>query len=240
MATRKKNKKAASKKEKISNQTEPLGRIDEYDIVYDGDDDLYGTIVDHQNLPATKELINAVLERSNEKDRESYLSEDCIELYKKIKSTQDRDNVKFSKYELRIMKATLEHYFDYQIMEPEYHALKRILAWANTSFKNKGNSYEKNLREAGRRLQFTKGADKPIDLKKCSVFADPPKGKKLKYDPSKVKACYEVLLRKHPRIEAVKMLATKFEFNSLDACARYLRRNLGFKNVPTKPPRTKK
>jgi hypothetical protein len=237
MATPKKKKKTACKKDKKTGQTDS-SQITDYDYVYDSDGCLYGTIANIEKLQLTEENIEKVLEKQRREGKKIRPPLDsCIEIFKKLELAEGKSNVKLSDYDLRVLLAVLAHYFFYQEMEGDYNVLKRKLAWANTAFKNEGNSYEKNLREAGRRLGFTKGAEvtkDKLNSSKFDPFPIPPKGKKIYYDPDKIKPRYKELRESEKTpLDAVRKIKKEFNFPSIDNCARYLRK-LRFKKVPTK------
>ena len=115
-------------------------------------------------------------------------------------------------------------------MRNDYEGLQAKLAWANTAFLNKENSYEKNLREAGRRLGFTKNKERHWITEKPGKTG--AKGKKYKFNQFEVTSCYRKTLKeKKDRRTAVLKTQKKFGFASPDACARYLRKK-NLKNIP--------
>jgi hypothetical protein len=233
MATRKKTKKASLKKNRLSGKLAGTNQIFEVgEIVYENSDDPYGTIesVDDE-LGIDERMEKYLSEHSGDKDFRPECYDAVIE---KFETAKDKKKLRFSDFELRVLEKALDNSLSYFAMKPEFNELKWKLALANTSMKNCSNSYEKNLREVGRILGFTKGAKK---IQLTSAFSIPPKGKKRFYDPEAVTSYYKKLISSEwEREEAVKECAKKFSFPNNDACSRYLRkyrRKLGLKNIPS-------
>ncbi len=153
------------------------------------------------------------------------------ELLEKIESEWNSKTLKFVGEEREILKRALNLAVKYATdMRDDYERLQVKLAWANTAFLNKENSYEKNLREAGRRLGFTKNKELHWMTEKPGKTG--AKGKKYKFDPFKVRSHYRKTLKEtDDRHNAVLKTQKKFDFASPDACARY-RRECGLENIP--------
>ena len=153
------------------------------------------------------------------------------ELLEKIESGGNSKTLKFVGEEREILKRALNLAVKYATgMREDYEGLQAKLAWANTAFLNKENSYEKNLREAGRRLGFTKNKERHWITEKPGKTG--AKGKKYKFNQFEVTSCYRKTLKEtDDRHNAVLKTQKKFDFASPDACARYLRK-CGLKNIP--------
>ena len=153
------------------------------------------------------------------------------ELLEKIESGGNSKTLKFVGEEREILKRALNLAVKYATgMRDDYEGLQAKLAWANTAFLNKENSYEKNLREAGRRLGFTKNKERHWITEKPGKTG--AKGKKYQFNQFEVTSYYRKTLKeKKDRRTAVLKTQKKFGFASPDACARYLRKK-NLKNIP--------
>jgi hypothetical protein len=229
MATRKKNKKAPPKKKRyIINQTNPMKTMLSSKIVYENSDDSWGTIkIVNEGQDAFDEMEKAMASSNLPSD---FSTESYSNLIKKFEKAKDKKKLRFNDFELDVLRKALDNCLSYFAMKGELSNMKHELAWANTAFKDKGYSYEENLREAGRRLGFTRGV---ASLKTSMPYSVTPKGKKLKHDPKVVTSYYKKLIKSGiDRKDAVEKLVVKFPFASPDTCSRYLRKN-GLKNIPS-------
>jgi hypothetical protein len=240
-----------AKKKKIVNKIKSSEDIDEIfsagiyrhsEIAYDksDSDDRHGYIKGLFEGYSFEEY-KRYLEKTGQEDT-GYSCECYINLLKKVKSEKKNKPLKLSKFEREVLEKALDISFKYcSGIETELTNLRYDLAWANTAFLNKENSYEKNLREAGRRLEFTKSKYvHPKSMEEfIALFRGKKKlGKKLALSQSKVMAYYNKALNggkeRKDRVDAVLKTQEEFDFASPDACARYLRK--GLKNIPGFPP----
>ena len=227
MATRKKNKEAPPKKKrKPSSRKAPIAAIT-FKIVHENSGDSLGTIKLTDEEFKSPEEYEQFLEQFHMDPGSTPQSH--LKLIDKFKNSKDKKKLRFSSSELKLLEKALHNSYSYLGAKIKLDCLEGQLAWANTAIKDKSNSYEKNLRTAGRRLGFTKGAKEP---RTNLPFDTPPKGKKRFYDPEAVTSYYEKLISSgYERKKAVIECAKKFLFPNNDACSRYLR-NHRLKNIP--------
>lgn len=227
MTVRKRDKKASPKKSRYrSNQTDPMNAFVRAKIVYESSDDLFGTIKFFDEEMDTDEKLEKFCKDSH--GNENFPLDIYGSLVKKIKNAKDKKKLRFDAFDLKVLEQALELSIDHARLESEILELRKMLAWANTAFKDEGYSYDVNLREAGRRLGFTKGAEKLTP-----PFHIPSKGKKRHYVPEVVTSFYEKLISSGcERNKAVIECTKKFSFPNDDACSRYIRKHSLKKNIP--------
>ncbi len=229
MPTPKKKKKAAPKKPRYGpSQTDPMKMFLNSAIIYEHSDDSLGTIkIISEGEDAFEGIKEAMADPQLPKD---FTAESYENLIVKFKNANDRKKLRFSDFELRVLEKALGNSFKYFEMRAEFSNLKHKLAWANTAFKDEGYSYEENLREAGGRLGFTKGDEKPFT---GLPYSNSSKGKKRHYVPEVVTSFYEKLISSGcERNKAVIECTKKFSFPNDDACSRYIRKHSLKKNIP--------
>jgi hypothetical protein len=228
MVKQKSNKKATPKKIRYGpDQTNPEKMFLNSEIIYEHSDDLLGTInFMSEGKDALEDLKKAMKDPQLPKE---FTPESYENLKEKFKNVKDLKKLRFSDFELKVLEKALDNSFEYFAMKAEFDNLRHNLAWANTAFKDKDYSYEENLREAGGRLGFTKGSEKPFTR---LPYSNSSKGKKIKYDPHAVTSHYlELIDSGVKRKEAVLKCVEKFSFQSADSCSRFLRKN-GLENIP--------
>ena len=203
--------------------------LDLFEIVDQGLENEYG-FIKFLNEGLSPEQKATLIQKGAAKEAD-YPYHCYSELLEKIESGGNSKTLKFVGEEREILKRALNLAVKYATgMRDDYERLQVKLAWANTAFLNKENSYEKNLREAGRRLGFTKNKELHWITEKPGKTGG--KGKKYKFDPFKVRSHYQKTLKEtDDRHNAVLKTQKKFDFASPDACARYLR-ECGLKNIP--------
>jgi hypothetical protein len=222
MATRKKTKKASPKKK-------PPVKTKTYKIVHENICDTFGTIKQANKKFKSPEEYDQFLEQF--RIDPDFSPQSHLSLIDKFNNTKDKKKLKFTSSELKLLEKALQNSHFYLGTKIELNYMKRQLAWANTAFKDKSNDYAKNLREAGGRLGFTKGAKKQ-EANSTFDFNNAPKGKKRFYDPEAVTSHYTKLTASGiERKVAVSKCVKKFSFPNSDACSRYLRKH-GLKNIP--------
>ena len=215
-----------------------------YRIVYEENnpDDRYGIIEYVYEGSNSKEFLRH--QGKSKKEEVTIPVEFYLEMLKKVKSAKNNKPFKFSKFEGEVLETALNLSIKFQAsLESELKNLRFDLAWANTAFLNKENSYEKNLREAGRRLGFTKSKHTPpknLEELKTQIKRGEKTGKKLRYNQAAIENYYRKTLNdkkeRKDRIAAVKKTKKKFDFASDDACSKYLRK-IRLQNIPDFRPK---
>lgn len=233
-------KKKSSKQEKIvqsleafienrPNQPEEKFGLRVYSVEHEGPNDYLGTIKFHDEGLSLQERFKQLKEQvAAETD---YPVEFIIDLRKRFSSAKNKSALRFDKFDLKTLEKGLDYALKYFSIQGEHAALKGKLAWANTAFKNKKNSYENNLRDAGSRLGFTKS--RRSENLSDAVFPTSTKGKKPTFDSFEVICKYiELVSSSTDKRSAIIKLCKNFPFANHDACSRYLRKQ-GMKKVPS-------
>jgi hypothetical protein len=238
-ASKNKKKEKSSKQEKVVQSLEAfLGEppyqpknfaFQVYSVEHEHPEDSLGTIrfLD-DGLPPQEKL---KLLKEQLADDPSYPIEFIIDLRERFSSAKNKSALRLDEFDLKTLEKGLGYALKYFSIRAEHRGLKAKLAWANTAFKNKKNSYDKNLREAGFRLGFTKGrkSTNPSDL----LFPKSTKGKKITFDSFEVIQKYlELVSSNSDKRSAIIELCKIFPFANHDACSRYLRKQ-GLKKVPS-------
>ena len=203
--------------------------LDLFEIVDQGLENEYG-FIKFLNEGLSPEQKATLIQKEAAKEAD-YPYHCYSELLEKIESGRNSKTLKFVGEEREILKRALNLAVKYATgMREDYERLQNNLAWANTAFRNKENPYEKNLREAGRRLGFTKNKERHWITEKPGKTG--AKGKKYQFNQFEVTSYYRKTLKeKKDRRTAVLKTQKKFGFASPDACARYLRKK-NLKNIP--------
>ena len=226
---KKPERKGMTRKQAYEHMVHHAKTLDLFEIDDQGQEDEYG-FIKFLNEGLSREQKATLIQKGAAKEAD-YPYHCFSDLLEKIESGGNSKTLKFVGEEREILKRALNIAFEYATgVEDDYERLQEKLAWANTAFRNKENSYEKNLREAGRRLGFTKNKERHWITEKPGKTG--AKGKKYKFDPFKVGSHYRKTLKEtDDRHNAVLKTQKKFDFASPDACARYLRK-CGLKNIP--------
>lgn len=207
------------------------------EIIYKNSGDSFGTIkITTKKFKSLEESVNFSQKYNFDLD---LLPQNHFNLIDKFKNSKDKKELKFSDLEFRLLEKALHNSYSYLSASLELSYLKQQLAWANTAFDDKSNSYQKNLGEAGRRLGFTKGLKEPTANPLFDIqptlhlpFDIPLKGKKRRLDPVEVTSYYNKLINSGiDRKDALVKCVKKYEIASNNACSAYLRSN-GLKNIP--------
>jgi len=219
-------KRASQKNKRRPKKKTPIKTIT-YKIAHENSGDSIGTIKLAEEFKSPEEYAEFLEQFNTDPDLSP---KNHLSLIDKFQHSKDNKKLRFTSSELKLLEKALHNSYSYLGTRIEVDYLKGQLAWANTAIKDKSNSYEKNLRAAGGRLGFTKGAKRPrTDL----PFDIAPKGKKLFYDPAAVTSYYKELISTGcSRKDAVIDCTKTFSFPSNDACSQYLRRQK-LKNIPT-------
>ncbi len=224
------------KKQKPSSRKVPIEAITS-EIVYENSGDSLGTIKVIKNHFYSDEKYRE-FEKIYQTDPD-FFPHNHLPLIDKFKKAKDKKKLRFTTSELKLLEKALDNSYLFSGVSGELAYVKGQLAWANTAFKDKSNSYEKNLREAGRRLGFTKGLKEPtanplfdIEPTMHLPFEIPHKGKKRRFDPVEVTSYYKKQIDSGiDRRNALVMCVKKYEFASNNACSAFLREN-GLENIP--------
>jgi hypothetical protein len=201
-------------------------RTYDYEIFKEGIYDDYGTIIFfNEDLP--EEERTAIVQKRVLEDAPNYFTE-YLDLLEKLESSSTPNRLDLQGDQHEVLKSALRLAFKCETeIEPRLQYLSAKLAWANNAIQDKSNSYEKNLREAGVRLGFTRSKNP-----KANMFPTGGKGKKEKFNSREVVIKYHELAEElNDSKRAILELYKTLGFNSPDDMSRYLR-NYGRKNIP--------